>query len=215
MSRWFFFVGLAAASSLVCVSVIGSASAATITDEWTSVRPPPAPALAAVTVNPKTTALLVLDIVRQRCTQQDRPRCIQTVGPVQHLINEARKAKMAVVYSLIPGAVPGDVLPPLAPVPGDPIVTASADKFLGTDLVKILHDRAISTVVIVGTAAEGAVLATASEATMRGLQVVVPVDGMSSVLPYAEQYTAWHLMNAPGPVGHVTLTTSSQVHLSP
>jgi nicotinamidase-related amidase len=61
-------------------------------------------------------------------------------------------------------------------------------------------------VVIVGTAAEGAVLHTATGAALRGLQVVVPLDGMTSATLYAEQYTAWHLLNAPGTKGKVTLT---------
>ena len=37
------------------------ASANDITTEWTSVKPPPAPELKPVTVDPQTTALLVLD----------------------------------------------------------------------------------------------------------------------------------------------------------
>ena len=55
------------------------------------------------------------------------------------------------------------------------------DKFLGTDLEKILKDKGIATVIIVGTAAHGAVLYTGSGAAMRGMNVIVPVDGMSSV----------------------------------
>jgi hypothetical protein len=35
---------------------------------------------------------------------------------------------------------------------------------------------------------------------------VVPVDGMSSTNVYAEQYTAWHLANAPRLADRVKLT---------
>jgi hypothetical protein len=35
--------------------------------EWTSVRLPPVPELQPVTVDPKTTALLVLDMMRGNC----------------------------------------------------------------------------------------------------------------------------------------------------
>ncbi|MEW6594202.1 MAG: hypothetical protein AB1413_04940 [Thermodesulfobacteriota bacterium] len=38
--------------------------------------------------------------------------------------------------------------------------------------------------------------------------MVVPLDGMTSATLYAEQYTAWHLMNAPGTKGKVILTLS-------
>jgi hypothetical protein len=38
------------------------------------------------------------------------------------------------------------------------------------------------------------------------VEVVVPVDGMSADTTYAEQYTAWHLANAPILGNHVRLT---------
>ena len=41
--------------------------AANIVDEWASVKPPAAPALKPVTVDPKTTALLMLDFMNQNC----------------------------------------------------------------------------------------------------------------------------------------------------
>jgi nicotinamidase-related amidase len=61
-------------------------------------------------------------------------------------------------------------------------------------------------VVVVGTAAHGAVIYTASQAAFRGMQVIVPVDGMSSENTYFEQYTVYHLSNAPGVGQQITLT---------
>ncbi len=78
------------------------------------------------------------------------------------------------------------------------------DKFLGTDLEKILKERGIRTVITAGSASHGAVLYTASGAALRGLKVVVPVDGTAADNTYAEQYTAWHLVNAPRVGGQVT-----------
>jgi nicotinamidase-related amidase len=69
------------------------------------------------------------------------------------------------------------------------IVKTSADKFFKTDLEKILTEKGIKAVVIVGTAAQGAVLNTASQAAFRGLQVIVPMDGMSAENTYFEQYS--------------------------
>ena len=83
---------------------------------------------------------------------------------------------------------------------------SAADKFFKTDLEKILNDKGIKTVVVVGTAAHGAVLNTASQAAFRGLQVIIPLDGMSSENTYFEQYTAHHLGTAPGVGQQVTLT---------
>lgn len=109
------------------------ASARTIIDEWNTVKAPPAPELKSVTVDPKVTALLMLDFNRQTCNADKRPRCIASIPKVQKLLTEAR----------------------------------------------------------------GAVLYTASEAAFRGMQVIVPVDGMSAESVYAEQSVAWNMVNAP------------------
>ena len=56
------------------------------------------------------------------------------------------------------------------------------------------------------TASHGAALYKASGAALRGLKVIVPGDGTAADNTYAEQYTAWHLVNAPCVGGQVTLT---------
>jgi len=66
-------------------------------------------------------------------------------------------------------------------------------------------------VILVGTSSNGAVLHTATGAAARGLDVVVPVDGMSASEAYAEQYTAWHLVNAPGTRRRTRLTTVNAI----
>ncbi len=97
----------------------------------------------------------------------------------------------------------------LAPKSGEPIVKSGADKFVNTELEKILKDKGITGMIMVGTLANGGVLHTASQAAFRGFKVIVPVDGMSSPNAntlYTEQYTAWHLANGPGLATNVTLT---------
>jgi len=178
----------------------------TIVDEWGTVPAPKPPELNPVTMDPKTTALLVLDCVKQTCNNERRPRCVTSVPNVQALLKLARSKGVAVVYSITTAATPADTLNDVAPLDGEPIVKAPADKFFRTDLEKILNDKGIKTVVVVGTAAQGAVLNTASQAAFRGLQVIVPVDGMSAENTYFEQYTAHHLANAPGAGQQVTLT---------
>ena len=54
-------------------------------------------------------------------------------------------------------------------------------------------------------------LYTGSEAALRGLKVIVPVDGMSAPDPYAEKITVWHLTHAPGRRIEVTLTRSDMI----
>jgi nicotinamidase-related amidase len=147
----------------------------------------------------------MLDFVKQICSPQARPRCVASLPKVQHLLTQARSKGVQVIYSLAGQSV-GDIWPEVAPVAGEPAVSSGPDKYLNTDLEKILKEKGIKTVIVVGTAAEGAALATAAGSALRGLKVIVPVDGVSSSTTYAEQYTAWHLANAPRIGAQVTLT---------
>jgi len=159
-----------------------------------------------VQLDPKTSALLILDIEEFTCNAERRPRCPDSVPRIKTLLDRARAKGMAVVYSLTSKGTPQTILPEVRPLGNAPVVQSGVDKFYNTELEKILRERGIKTVILVGTAAEGAVLHTATGAVLRGLQVVVPLDGMTSAALYAEQYTAWHLLNAPGTKGKVTLT---------
>ena len=103
-------------------------------------------------------------------------------------------------------AAPADIRKELAPQPGEPVVKSGVDKFFKTDLEQILMNKGIKTVVIVGTVANGAVLHTATGASLRGLKVIVPVDGISAADLYPEQYTAWDLVNGPGTRRQTTIT---------
>jgi nicotinamidase-related amidase len=178
----------------------------TIIDEWNAVKVPPAPELKTVKIDPKVTALLMLDFNKQTCNAERRPRCIASIPKVQKLLTEARAKGVPVIYTLSAGAAAADIAKELAPLAGEPMVASGPDKFFGTDLEKILKEKGIKTVIVVGTTSHGAVLYTAGVAALRGLQVIVPVDGMSAENAYAEQYVAWHLLNAPRISTLVTLT---------
>jgi nicotinamidase-related amidase len=182
---------------------LATASAQTIVDDWAAVKAPPAPELKPVTIDPKTTALLMLDFVAPNCTT--RPRCMASVPAVKKLLAEARAKGMAIAFATGPTGKRADTLSELAPLDSEPVVSTGVDKFFNTDLEKLLKDRGVQTVIAIGTAAQGAVLYTASGASLRGMKVIVPVDGMSDT-PYSEQYTAWHLANAPVVSRNVTLT---------
>ena len=198
-------LGLAAMSLLLGFFSV-RADAQTIVDEWATVQAPKPPELKSVTLDPKTSALLVLDLVKQTCNSERRPRCLASISKIQGLLKQARAKGVAVVHSITTAATPADILQDVAPAGGEPIVKAPADKFFKTDLEKILADKGIKEVVVVGTAAQGAVLNTGSQAAFRGFKVIVPVDGMSAENTYFEQYTAYHLANAPGVGQQVTLT---------
>jgi nicotinamidase-related amidase len=185
------------------------AQANNIVDEWASVKAPAAPALKPVTVDPKTTALLMLDFMNQNCGK--RPRCVATIPAMKKLLADARAAKATVVYSIIANSTPADVIKDVAPLADEPHVLSGPDKFRNTDLEKILKDKGIKTVIAVGTASNGAVLYTASGAAFRGMDVVIPVDGMSAVDAVAEYATVLNFMSAPQVSAKTTLTKSGMI----
>jgi nicotinamidase-related amidase len=209
-------LGLAVATMGV-ITTLGAipASANDITAEWATVKPPPVPQLKTVTVDPKATALLVLDFMKVNCGA--RPRCVATVPNVKKLIDAARAHNMPVFYTLV-GRDPtpaGMIDQSLAPNAGDFRVQGSggADKFIGSNLDQGLKEKGIKTVIITGTSAQGAVAGTANGAAQRGYKAVVPVDGMSAEDAYNEQYAAWHIYKG-GPanlVNNATLTRSDLI----
>ena len=186
-----------------------AASGQTIVDKWTSVPAPPPPALKEVTVDPKSTALLMLDFMNQNCGK--RPACVASLPTMKKLLADARAAKAAVIYSIIANSTTADIMPDVAPLADEPWVQAGADKFLNTDLAKILKDKGIQTVIVTGTASNGAVLFTAAGAAFRGMTVVVPVDGMSASDPYADLATAYTFVNAPSVSTKTTLTKADMI----
>ncbi len=186
------------------------ARAADIISEWSSVKAPPPPALKAVTVDPKTTALILMDFLPKfYCA--DRPRCVAALPALKKLLAAARAGDATVIYSIAGNFTAADVLKEVAPAGNEPVVKAHADKFLDTDLDKILKDKGIKTVIVTGTAGNGAVLYTGSEAALRGYKVIVPVDGLPAPELYAEQLTVWQLAHGPGFGKDVTITRSDMI----
>ena len=202
---------VAATAALVTCIVTQPAQGANIIDEWASVKAPPPPALHEVTVDPKTTALLMLDFNKQTCNMQRRPRCVASIPRVETLLKEARAAGALVAYSVGGGGHESDIAKEVAPTKDEHIVSSGVDKFRNTDLGKLLKDKGIKTVIIAGTASHGAVIYTASTAAMLGFKVIVPVDAVSADTSYVEQYVVWHLANAPIISNSVTLTKIDDV----
>jgi nicotinamidase-related amidase len=179
-----------------------------ITREWAAVKVPPAPELKQATVDPKTTALLVLDMMKSNCGV--RPRCLATVASVKRLLDAARAHNMFVVYNLTgKGLVEDMVDQSLAPRAGEFMVkgAAGSDKFVNSNLDQALKDKGIKTVIVTGTSAQGAVASTSNGAAQRGYKAVVPVDGMSAEDAFNELYAVYHLAKG----GPVNLTNNATV----
>ena len=188
-------------------------AAQTIVDEWSEAKLPAPPQLKPAQVDAKQAALLVMDFTTQTCSQERRPRCAASVPKIAKLVADARAKGVLVIYTIAgAGATPASILQELGPAPGETILPAlGPDKFIGSDLEQTLKARGIRTLVAVGTQAQTSVLHTAGAAALRGFNVVVPVDGMSSDDSFPELYTAWHLSTAARIAEKVTLTRIERV----
>lgn len=204
-------MALGLAVALAAGTAAGPAQAGDIIDEWASVKLPPAPQLKEVTVDVKTTALLVLDIIKPVCNMERYPRCPGTIPTVKKLITEARAKGLPVIYTTVLNVPKTVIYEEVAPADGDPVVPGPLDKFLHTDLEKILRGKGITTLILVGTVAQGADIITGSEAAQLGFSVIVPVDTISGNTPFPELYAVWHLANAPIVAPKVTLTRSTMI----
>jgi hypothetical protein len=72
-SRWLCLGAVAAAVAASTYGTIAARATDVIVD-WSTIQMPPPPALKPVTVDPKSTALLLLDFMSENCGQ--RPRCV-------------------------------------------------------------------------------------------------------------------------------------------
>jgi len=184
--------------------------AADIIADWPSVKMPPPPELKPVTLDGKTTALLILDMQAPSCTQL--PRCVDSIPKIKALMDRARAAGALTAYSLGSGPI---VDPSLAPREDEVFARKPLghDKFLHSDLDERLEARGIKTVIVCGTSAQGVGLGTGSAAAQRGYNVIYPVDCVSSEDAFRELYAAYHMSGGgPPPVTKfVTVTRSDMI----
>lgn len=202
------------AAAIVLAAATCAAEPARATDviaDWPTIQMPPAPALKAVSVDPKSTALLLFDFMKTNCGE--RPRCVAAVPTLKTLHDRARAANMLVAYTL-PGG--GTIIDPsIAPRAGEVVdqKQGGPDKFLGDDLDQRLKEHGIKTVILCGTSAQGVGLGTGAAAAQRGYRVVYPVDCLPSESAFREAYAAWHMAGGGPPVTTkwVTVTRSDMI----
>ena len=187
----------AAAAAVMAAALALPAQAGNIVDEWASVKAPPAPDAQAGDGRSQDHRAADARFHEPELRQAAALRRLDT-GDEEAAGRRARKG-VTVVYSLIANTTPADVIKDVAPLADEPRVQSGPDKFLSTDLEKILKDKGITTVIVVGTAANGAVLYTASGAAFAAGHVIVPVDGMSSDEPVTPSRSPpGMLANGPG-----------------
>ncbi len=171
------------------------------------------PKLEAVSVSAKDTALVSMDLQSTSCVSKRRPRCVATLEPIKDLLARARANGIFVVHTFTSSASVEKILPEVAPKQGEPAFSSTVNKFHGSDLDKMLRDRGIKNVIIVGTSAEGAIMGTLIGGAVLGYKMIVPVDGMSSGDPYAEQYVAYSTVESPATRGKAVLTKIDMIEI--
>jgi nicotinamidase-related amidase len=202
------------AAAIVLAMATHAATPARATDviaDWPTIQMPPAPTLKAVSVDPKSTALLLFDFMKSNCGE--RPRCVAAVPTLKTLHDRARAANMLVAYTL-PGG--GTIIDPgIAPRTGEVVdqKQGGPDKFLGDDLDQRLKEHGIKTVILCGTSAQGVGLGTGAAAAQRGYRVIYPVDCLPAESAFREAYAAWHMAGGGPPVTTkwVTVTRSDMI----
>jgi hypothetical protein len=101
----------AAVGSTLLLALLGSPSVADIISDWSTAAAPPPPELKEVAIDPSTTALLFLDIMKTGCSA--RPSCVEKVQNMIKLHDQARAHNMVVWYSLVGSggkATPDDIM---------------------------------------------------------------------------------------------------------
>jgi nicotinamidase-related amidase len=147
-----------------------------------------------VTLNPATTALLVLDYVEEICHSQ--PKCRSQMLPAMTpFMARVRQANMTVAYGTREQNM-SKWLPEVAPAPGDiKIVNTAQDRFYNTDLDKALKAKGITTIIMVGWKVSGSLAYSSVGATLRDYTVVIPVDTTAAATDYEQVIGFYQILN--------------------
>jgi len=147
-----------------------------------------------VTLNPATTALLVLDYVEDICNTQ--PKCKSQMLPAMTpFMARVRKAGMTVAYGTRERNM-AHWLAEVAPAPGDiKIVNTAQDRFYNTDLDKQLKAKGITTIIMVGWKISGSLTYSSVGATLRDYTVVIPMDTTAATTDYEQTIGFYQVLN--------------------
>jgi nicotinamidase-related amidase len=161
--------------------------------------------LSRVSLPAKKTGLLLADMLVDFVNPRGKlfvPDTQKTIGPLHNLLRKARAAGTLIVYiqdwhrpddpefsiwgpHAIQESKGTQVIPELAPAPRDFVIRKRTyDPFFATDLDLLLRQKRIQNLVITGTVANICVLHAAASASLRGYQVVVPIDAISALNPF-------------------------------
>ena len=156
---------------------------------------PATPDPARVTLDPKTTALMVLDYVEDICNPQ--PSCRgQMLPAMTPFMERVRKAGLTVAYGTREQNMT-KWLKEIAPAPSDiKVISTAQDRFYNTDLDKALKAKGIKTLIMVGWKISGSVTYTSVAAMAHDYTVVIPMDTTSAGSGYETTIGFYNVLNS-------------------
>jgi nicotinamidase-related amidase len=158
-----------------------------------------------VEVDPRRTALIVVDMQHDFVNEGGAlrvPTAHATVAEIQRLVKFARDAGMRVVFSqdthrdgdrefeiwpvhALEGTWGWEIIEELAPRPEETVLRkVRYDAFYGTPLDHLLRQWGVETLILCGTVANICVHYTAASAALRWYDVIVPHDAVSALDPF-------------------------------
>ena len=162
-----------------------------VANGWTAQEGPNRPEPKPVTLDSKTTAILVLDL-NARC---DDPKqvCSKITAPLGDFLDKARAAGVPIIYTVsaaAKGKPIGELAAPLRRKESEAVIYPDAfDKFYSGELQAFLKDKGARTLIITGSSTNAAVLYTATTAArMHRYNIVIPMDGVNAATRYEHEY---------------------------
>src|SRR5467141_1929358 len=185
-------------SGLVLAFFSGAAEAqqnARAAGKMVTLQMPAIPDPARVTLDPKTTALMVLDYVEDICNNQ--PSCKAKMLPAMTpFMEKVRKAGLTVAYGTRAQNMT-KWLKEVAPGANDiKVINTAQDRFYGTDLDKQLKAKGIKTLIMVGWKISGSLQYTSVGAMAHDYTVVIPVDTTSAGSDYETTIGFYNVLNS-------------------
>src|SRR5262245_60657359 len=182
-------------SGLAVALCAGASPAAQAPAKMITLQMPATPDPARVTLDPKTTALIVLDYVEDMCNNQVscKTKMVPAMTPFMARI---RKAGLTVAYGTR-AQNQTKWLKEVAPAPGDIRITNTAqDRFYGTDLDKELKAKGIKALMMAGWKISGSVTYTSVGAMAHDYTVVIPMDTTSAGSDYETTIGFYNVLNS-------------------
>lgn len=165
-----------------------------------NLQKPKLPEPEPVTVDVNKTAVLVLD-GSQRWGNPELP-CNRLIPGIPGFLDRAREVGLPIVYTVSfrnKGTPEGEVYTGLNRRPCEPVIYPDGfNKFTGGELKSYLDLFDVETLIITGYRSNISVLNTATQATRElHYQVIIPIDGMTAITDYEQEYTLFHFTVLP------------------